>query len=238
MEEIKIDQLQLKQNKAANEMFLAKEHFLKGNYHYSLEAISHNKFVFVENGFSISVQKTRSRKMRILEMGFGTGLNAILTYQQNLITKVPIYYAAVDLNPVPLKIIGKLKYDKHFDNSVYQKFLLMHSSPWFSNTCINNGDKSKNCFFELCKIQSDILQLDFDDTYDLVYYDAFSPQLQPELWAFEVLFKIYNVCNAGAMLVTHCFDNSVINTLANVGFEIEIIQNKKGEKIMIQAIKH
>ncbi|MBL0050470.1 MAG: hypothetical protein IPP29_02535 [Bacteroidetes bacterium] len=237
MAELKMEHLELIQNEATRKLVLAKEHFLKGNYHYSSAAIAYSKFVFVENGFSKVAQKGRSRKLRILEMGFGAGLNAILTYERNLITEIPVYYAAVDINPVPLKVIGRLKYDQHFDNSVYQKFLLMHFSPWFSNTCIDNGNKSKNCFFELYKIQSDILQLDFDDTFDLVYYDAFSPQLQPELWTYEILFKIYNACNTGAMLVTHCCEDSVIDTLANVGFEIEMILDEKSKNRMIRAIK-
>jgi tRNA U34 5-methylaminomethyl-2-thiouridine-forming methyltransferase MnmC len=237
MVELKMKHLELMQNEATQKLVLSKEHFLKGNYHYSSAAIEYSKFVFVENGFTKVSQKSRSRKLRILEMGFGSGLNAILTYERNLNAKIPVYYATVDLNPVPLKVIGKLKYDQYLDNSVYQKFFLMHSSPWFSNTCIDNGDKSKSCFFELYKIQSDILQLDFDDTFDLVYYDAFSPQLQPELWTYEILFKIYNACNVGALLVAHCCDDSVMDTLTNVGFGIEIIFDEKSKNKMIRAIK-
>lgn len=82
-----------------------------------------------------------------------------------------------------------------------------------------------------------MLELKLEDSYDLVYYDAFSPTHQPELWTFEVLKKIYDACNPGAMLVTYCAKGEVKRTLQKAGFEVETLPGPRGKREMIRAIK-
>jgi len=89
----------------------------------------------------------------------------------------------------------------------------------------------------LHKINADMLELKLDGGYDLVYYDAFSPTHQPELWSFEVLHKVYESCNRGAMLVTYCANGEVKRTLKKVGFAVEALPGPKGKREMIRACK-
>ena len=91
--------------------------------------------------------------------------------------------------------------------------------------------------FTLHKTESDLLELRLDDSYDLVYYDAFSPAHQPELWSFDVLQKIYDACNRNAVLVTSCAKPEVAKTLEAIGFEVQTLVGSSGSKKMIRAMK-
>lgn len=184
--------------------------------------------VFIRNGLN-TLNKNLS-EISILEMGFGTGLNAILTYRENQVMRRSIHYTTVEAFPLPESVTGKLNYFEYFGKPLQPVFEKMHSSNWFEN--ISFGD------FILNKVQADMLELQLDGAYDLVYYDAFSPIHQPELWTFEVLHKIYDACKKNAVLVTYCAKGDVKRTLKSVGFEVETLTGLHEKKEMIRAIKY
>lgn len=184
--------------------------------------------VFIRNGLN-TLNKNLS-EVSILEMGFGTGLNAILTYRENQVLRRSIHYTTVEAFPLPESVTRKLNYFEYFGKPLQPVFEKMHSSNWFEN--ISFGD------FVLNKVQADMLELQLDGAYDLVYYDAFSPIHQPELWTFEVLHKIYDACKKNAVLVTYCAKGDVKRTLKSVGFEVETLTGLHEKKEMIRAIKY
>lgn len=197
------------------------------HYHSLHGSMQESLHVFIKNGL-LSVNKNLS-EIKILEMGFGTGLNAILTYRENQVLQKHIHYTTVEAFPLPSSITNKLNYFEFFGKPLLPFFQRMHECNWFEN--ITFGD------FVLHKINADMLELQLDGNYDLVYYDAFSPTHQPELWTFEVLQKIYQACNKGALLVTYCAKGEVKRTLEKVGFKVMLLEGPKGKREMIRAIK-
>lgn len=200
---------------------------IKEHYHSMHGSMEESLRVFIKNGLQ-AVNKNLP-EIKILEMGFGTGLNAILTYRENYVLQKQIHYTTVEAFPLPQSITDKLNYFEYFGEPLQPFFQRMHACNWLENVVF--GD------FVLHKIKSDMLELQLDGGFDLVYYDAFSPIHQPELWTFEVLNKIYTACNKGALLVTTCAKAEVKRTLANVGFKVEILEAQTGKKEMIKAVK-
>ena len=200
---------------------------LNEHYHSMHGSMQESLHVFIKNGLR-AVNKNLS-EIRILEMGFGTGLNAILTFRENYVLQKHIHYTTVEAFPLPATITDKLNYFEYFGKPLQPFFQRMHACNWFENVAF--GD------FVLHKIKSDMIELQLDGGYDLVYYDAFSPNHQPELWTFEVLHKIYEACNKNAILVTYCAKGEVKRTLEKVGFEVKALEGPQGKREMIRAIK-
>jgi tRNA U34 5-methylaminomethyl-2-thiouridine-forming methyltransferase MnmC len=200
---------------------------LQEHYHSMYGSLQESMYVFIKNGLC-AVNKNLP-EISILEMGFGTGLNAILTYRENQVMRKPVHYTTVEAFPLPQSVTGKLNYFEYFGKPLQPVFTGMHSCNWLENVQFGN--------FILHKIQADMLEVQLDGAYDLVYYDAFSPVHQPELWTFEVLHKIYDVCKSNAILVTSCAKGEVKRTLKAVGFEVEILPGLKGRREMIRAVK-
>lgn len=200
---------------------------IKEHYHSLHGSVQESIHVFIKNGL-LSVNKNLP-EIKILEMGFGTGLNAILTLRENQVLQKRIHYTTVEAFPLPVSITDKLNYFEYFGKPLQPFFQKIHACNWFENVSLGN--------FVLHKIEADMLDLQLDGGYDLVYYDAFSPTYQPELWTFEVLHKIYDACNKGAVLVTYCSKGTVKKTLENIGFKVESLDGPRGKREMIRAVK-
>ncbi|HMR45981.1 MAG TPA: tRNA (5-methylaminomethyl-2-thiouridine)(34)-methyltransferase MnmD [Bacteroidia bacterium] len=197
------------------------------HYHSLHGAMQESMYVFIKNGL-LALNKNLP-DIKVLEMGFGTGLNAILTYRESYVLQKQIHYTTVESTPLPMTIIDKLNYSDYFGKTLLPMFQRMHYCNWFEN--VTFGD------FVLHKINADMLELRLDGGYDLVYYDAFSPTHQPELWSFEVLHKVYESCNKGAILVTYCANGEVKRTLKKIGFTVETLPGPRGNREMIRACK-
>lgn len=214
---------------------------LNESYHSLYGSLQESMHVFINNGLNAHPRLSQGKPINILEMGFGTGLNAILTYRENLQLNVNIRYSAVEAFPLTLETINKLNYFEYLDTHLHSVFLKMHVCNWFQNISLSEGHisplKRPGGMFTLYKIQADMLELKLEDCFDLIYYDAFSPTHQPELWTFEVIKKIYDACNPGALLVTYCAKGEVKRTLAKVGFNVEAIKGPEGKREMIRATK-
>jgi len=204
----------------------------KEHYHSLNGSLAECQHVFIRNGL-LSLPK-RKKEIRILEIGFGTGLNAILTYRENQVLQKNIHYTGVEAFPLPVKLTEKLNYFEYFGKPLQPVFREMHACPWMENIRFSTGDSGN---FILHKMESDLLELRLDDSYDLIYYDAFSPSHQPELWSFDVLQKIYDACNRNAVLVTSCAKAEVKKTLSAIGFEVETLAGTSRTREMIRARK-
>ncbi len=200
---------------------------LEEHYHSIHGALSEAKHVFVKHGLK-SISKT---KISILEMGFGTGLNAFLTCLENRKLHKEITYTALEAYPVNLDLVNEMGYigltGLENEEAFFQQ---MHQCSWTDTHMIGQ------CF-KLQKIESTIQNVVFQNTFDLVYYDAFAPRVQPELWTEDIFTKIFSAMNAGAVLVTYCAKGSVKRALKAVGFEIESLEGPPGKREMTRAKK-
>jgi len=197
----------------------------KENYHSIFGAIAESQHIFIEAGFN----EIKKKDICIFEMGLGTGLNAFLTMQHATKYNKQIYYIGIEKHPVPANVYSQMNYAQvlSLEESYFQK---IHTSPWEQETPITAN-------FILHKTAQDIQRFSHQQQYDLVYFDAFSPDIQPELWTKNIFEPIFNHMNKGALLLTYSVKGIVKRALKEVGFVIEKIPGPKGKREILRAYK-
>lgn len=200
-------------------------------YHSRHGAINESMHVFIEAGLNYWLQQNNGKKLRIFEMGFGTGLNALLTYMEATKNDLEIHYTSVEQFPLENEIVQSLNYCEVLHctdaNDVFHK---MHSSRW-------NEDVKLSSSFLIYKAQTSLQQLKFPNSYDIVYYDAFAPNAQPELWTVEIFKKIFDAINENGVLVTYCSKGDVRRALVAAGFKVSKIPGPPYKREMLRAEK-
>lgn len=195
-------------------------------YHSKHGAIQESMHVFINAGLEFYIDKTNANKVSIFEMGFGTGLNALLAAQYANDKQVNISYDSVELYPLSDDELAPVK------NEIKEELLFstIHDAAWNENAIINNK-------FILRKLQANLLVLKIDRQYDIVFYDAFAPTAQLELWTEEVFSKLYHHMIEGGVLVTYCSKSIVRKALIAAGFQVQKIQGPPGKREMLRAVK-
>ena len=195
------------------------------NYHSTSGAVSESLHVFINAG----LKALNNKNIRIFEVGFGTGLNAFLTNLEVKKSDIIIDYTAIELYPPENYIIQELSKASPFSSEV-SMFLSLHKPIW--NQRLEVCDK-----FYLTKTNDNILNASIGDSFDLVYFDAFSPEVQPELWSEEMFKKMFDAMSKGAALTTYCAKGSVRRTMQKVGFTVERLPGLPPKREMLRAGK-
>ena len=200
---------------------------LNEHYHSTFGAVQESRHVFINNG----LKALKKENISLLEVGFGTGLNALLTFLENEQYK-NIGYCGLELYPLNWQFIEKMKFDKYLNLTEEESnfFREVHNTPWAQPTEI-----SKN--FTLLKHNTDITEYIASTTFDLVYFDAFAPQIQPSLWTEKIFTNLFNAMNKKSILVTYCAKGEVRRNMLNAGFIINRLPGPPGKREMIQAVK-
>jgi len=202
---------------------------LNEHYHSTFGAVQESRVVFIQSGLNF-LDPARS-PLQILEVGFGTGLNAFLTCLECEKSSRQIHYTGVEKFPLSKGITDLLNYPDFIDHSMQPVFRLIHNAPWNLATSITGN-------FRLLKIDKDIRDIFPENTtYDLVYFDAFGPEVQPELWTEEIFQKIAFSMKNGGILVTYSVKGAVRRALKNSGFEVEKIPGPPGKREITRATK-
>ncbi len=210
---------------------------LKEHYHSIFGSIQESLHVFIRNGFLARCHTGQNSVIHLLEVGFGTGLNALLTYREFLKTPVSVHYTALDILPLPLSLIQSLNYFDYLESSLHDVFLKMHQASW-SETIMFHPVNSTGCYtFTLQKVKADWLTWVPPTRYDLIYYDAFSPVAQPELWTCQAIEKMYAMCRPGAMVVTYCARGEVKRRMRQAGFQVMALAGARCKRQMTRAVK-
>src|SRR5690606_17906211 len=201
-------------------------------YHSIHGSVQESKHVFIASGLIPAISKRPAGELRIMEMGFGTGLNALLTLSAaSDFQGVKIDYTAIDLYPLEKELFRQLNYPSILGQPELQEtFDRMHDSSWNDEIEI-----SKN--FKLRKLNSSIATVDLDRKFHLVYYDALAPAAQPELWTREIFEKLRNYMDPGGILVTYCSKGDVRRAFLAAGFKVEKLPGPPGKREMLRAIK-
>jgi len=194
-------------------------------YHSKHGAIVEAEHVFIRNGFSV----VNKQNLNILEIGFGTGLNALLTSQKAVQKKVTVNYQTMELYPVSEDNYSKLNFTDLIGIEK-QSLLILHETPWEEKCKIND-------FFILTKFNTDLENYTSDTKFDIIYFDAFSPEKQPELWTNTIFMKMHNYLKEDGFLVTYCAKGIVKRTMKAVGFEIIVLDGPPGKRQMTRANK-
>jgi len=202
---------------------------LDEHYHSIHGAIQESIHVFINAGL-IPILATKD-EIQILEIGFGTGLNALLTGIESRNHTTSIQYTSIEKYPVSPEFINHLNFCTLLDiPNCRDLFMKIHGSEWEKMTNIEHN-------FFLNKIKSDFKEIKFKDTFDLIYFDAFAPSAQPELWTEEIFRIMYNALKKNGILVTYCAKGIVKRTMKSVGFEVIALPGPIGKREMTKAIK-
>ena len=195
---------------------------LDEHYHSVNGAVQESFHIFINAGF----KQINKSAINILEVGFGTGLNAFLTLTENETVKKNVYYETVEKFPLDIEIINRLEY-KGFNNDL---FIKMHKTEWGKEINLNKS-------FILKKIKTDLINYVPVKKFDLIYFDAFAPEKQPELWT-EMIFKnLYSATNNEGILVTYSAKGTVKQALRKVGYKVQRLKGPTGKRHIIKAIK-
>jgi len=200
------------------------------HYHSTHGALRESQHIFIGYGYDEMAANAGGR-LRILEVGFGTGLNALLTWERCAQGSPAVEYVAIEAFPVTVELASQLNYASCLESSAAQEiFAGMHQCSWGSWSHLGE------CF-SLLKLQTKIEDFEPVDQYDLVYFDAFSPPVQPELWTRSIFDKLYQCMRSGAVLVTFCAKGEVKRNLKAGGFLLESLPGPPGKREITRARK-
>lgn len=196
-------------------------------YHSKHGAVQEAYHVFIKHGLSLF----ENRKISILEIGFGTGLNALITWKESDKYNLDVEYTGVEAFPVTKEEVRELDYIRELKaEELASGFNKMHDSPWEQSLILTEK-------FTLQKKQKDFMDIVDRDQYDLIYFDAFGARVQPELWT-EILFqKMYDALRLNGVLVTYAAKGSVRRAMQSVGFNVERLPGPPGKREMLRAVK-
>ena len=195
-------------------------------YHSIHGALRESQHVFVNHG----LRKVEKSPLRILEIGFGTGLNALLTLAETGKAGIRTYYHTVEKYPLLEEEYLQINYEQFVKGVDPGSLARMHSAPWEEEVPVSDH-------FLLFKERSDFREMDPGENYDLVYFDAFAPQKQPYLWTEKIFCGIFLIMNPGGLLVSYTVRGSVRRALVSCGFHVEKLPGPPGKREIIRAIK-
>lgn len=197
---------------------------LNEHYHSHFGAIQESNHIFIEAGLA----QIHKDEISILEFGFGTGLNALQTFEYASKNSLKIKYYGIEKYPVSMEEIVQLNYANIINSEFYQQ---LHKVEWGREVEINQ-------MFSLHKVKLDFREFKaIHNCFDIVYYDAFGPDVQPYLWTTQIFKEIYNSMTESSILMTYTVKGEVRRALNSAGFKVEKIPGPPGKREITRAWK-
>ena len=210
---------------------------LDEHYHSIHGAIQEAQHVFIKTGIQYLVSQNYST-ISILEIGFGTGLNELLSFLEAEKLNVKLDYTSLEAFPLDTMIVSQLNYVKLIskienknESKLEKAFLDIHKAEWEKKIELSNN-------FSLQKIKNTLQEITFSSSFDLIFFDAFGPRVQPDMWTEELFSKIYVATNPKGCLVTYCAKGEVKRTLKKVGFIVETLPGPPRKREMVRETKN
>ncbi len=219
-------------------------HDLNETYHSHNGAIQESLWVFIDKGLNY-LKKQNYTSIKILEIGFGTGLNAILAYQFAQKNKIELEYISLEPFPIPLEITQKLNYINFLETESKAIFNQLHQITWETKHKISP-------YFSIQKVEATLEEYknniknnfenqsenDFDNSFfDCTFFDAFAPSKQAEVWQIENLQKVFNLTKENGILVTYCAQGQFKRDLKTAGWKVESLDGAPPKREMVRAVK-
>ena len=201
------------------------------HYHSKHGALQEAYHVFIKQGLEEVSREAGKGLVSIMEIGFGTGLNAFITLIEAAKKNLDIEYTGIEAYPVSSQEIKALNYTETFTEKNAQKYFeLLHEVAWDKEQVITP-------FFKLHKKTQFFHQIEAENTFDLIYFDAFGARVQPELWTEEIFAIMFRAMKPGGILVTYSAKGSVRRAMQAVGFMVERLPGPPGKREMLRARK-
>lgn len=204
---------------------------LNETYHSTHGAIQESIHVFIKNGFDFFLQQNETDRINILEIGFGTGLNVLLTVQHTAQLNKKINYTSLEAFPIDISIVQQLNYPLALKKANDEEFVNLHQLPWDETSEVRS-----NFYLSKLKMKLEEAHLEGNE-FDLVYYDAFAPSKQPGMWELPVLRKVTDTMKPQGVFVTYCAKGQLKRDLTTLGLSVETLQGPPGKKEMVRAVK-
>ncbi len=205
---------------------------LNETYHSFHGAVQESKYVFLKQGLDYFVQQNSPNKIRVFEMGFGTGLNALLSYQWAVENKIIVEFNTIEAFPVPVEQAETLNYVQLLqDESLGTVFSILHQLPW-------EAAHELHQYFKFHKWHGKIENRHLgEDQFDVIFFDAFAPNKQGEVWGLPILESIANSMAAQGVFVTYCAQGQLKRNLKSLALEVQTVPGPPGKKEMVRASK-
>lgn len=195
---------------------------LNEHYHSVHGALTESMHVFIKAGLKHSA----NNPVKIFEMGFGTGLNCFLSWKEREGRRVD--YVTVESFPLSSEIIFSLDFEFLKDQQNRNLFDTIHEAEWNRTSEIDSG-------FFLTKLHLPLEKFQSEEKFDLIYYDAFAPEKQPELWTQDIFEKMFSILNSKGILVTYCAKGYVKRNMKAAGFNVTALPGPPGKREMTMA---
>lgn len=202
---------------------------LNETYHSTHGAVQESMHVFIRHGLQYFHERQSSDQIAILEVGFGTGLNALLSLQYASKKNISIRYTTLEAFPLPEDVWSKLNYaDPGKDQD---HFRALHTGVWEDEVSVTPE-------FTLLKRNVRLQDAVFVEKYDLIFFDAFAPSVQPELWSRDMLEKVTSVLHPGCVFVTYSARGQLKRDLRSLGLEVETLPGPPGKNEMVRGVRN
>src|SRR5690606_11249832 len=200
------------------------------HYHSKHGAVQESKHVFIQSGLAYLLQHEQTSSVKILEVGFGTGLNYLLTADYCVNQPIDLHYTGIERYPLPKSLIVQTNNTKYVSPEVAEQFLEHYEDA--------QKHRVKNSHGSLCINDCDVLAHQNDDPIDLLYFDAFAAVHQPEMWSHETLQHVCKNVRSGGVFVTYAITGNLKRTMKSLGFSIEKAPGAPGKREMLRAVKY
>lgn len=202
---------------------------LQVSYHSKHGAVQESRHVFIEAG--LRHRAAQKKELAVLEMGLGTGLNALLTLQEVQQQGLTVSYHAIEAYPLQATEAAQLNYAAQLSwPQAHSLLAQLHGLPWQQPTILLPG-------FTFTKHQGLLQHFELSTCFDVIYYDAFAPLAQPELWTQAIFEKLLALAAPGACLVTYCSKGSVRRAMQAAGWQVSKLPGPPGKREMVRAFK-
>ena len=196
------------------------------HYHSHFGALTESRHIFINAGLA----SLKGDSAAVIEAGFGTGLNALLTAIYAEEHKIKVSYTSLEKYPLDPSIIRQLNYGSLTGVHGNNLFGAIHAAPWGEVSQVTE-------WFTLHKIMTDLTAEGPEGLYDIVYFDAFGPDKQPEMWSEEVMQRIAAVTHTGSVFVTYSAKGTLKRTLRSLGFEVNLLPGPPGKRVITRAVR-
>ena len=199
------------------------------HYHSKHGAIQEARHVFEEMGLNYYAKQESISKINVLEAGFGTGLNALMTLVWATQNTLKVHYKSIEAYPITKNEMEQLNFSSAFGD-IEPEFKKLHQAEWDSPIEIHS-------LFTLEKIHRKFSEINESNWADIVFYDAFGPRVQPKLWEINILKKFYDALTPQGIFVTYCAKGQVRRNLEELGFQVERLAGPPGKREMLRGTK-
>jgi tRNA U34 5-methylaminomethyl-2-thiouridine-forming methyltransferase MnmC len=200
------------------------------NYHSKHGALQESKHVFLKTGLQFYLERENATEAAVLEIGFGTGLNFILTAEFCISENIKLDYCGIEAFPLEREVIENIGYNEYVSDGLWANYIQNYEQGLKQKVHLNDG-------ISLAIAHTKVLEFSSSKLFDVIYFDAFAAIHQPEMWSDETLAHVASFLKPGGVFVTYAITGNLKRSMKSLGFTIEKAPGAPGKREMLRAVK-